>query len=328
MRSFPLFLSLSLFLGTEACESPGENDSAIARRDPISVLIDEGEVTGNLNPFGLVEQPTYTPVHEVDFLQDDELVFVSKACGYILVYPHRSMYVEVVNEAANGVFMAVSYCPITRSGIGINRIQGADTLLLTASGYLYRENMVPLDLHSGSLWSQMQLKGMSGPLQEEALQIIPLIETTWKTVRNYFPSAGVYIAGSIHKAGFQYEQEFGILGRKEVELFTQDMFKDELSLISTTVRPGGRVIVAGSSVHGFVVAYQTSYLMEAVEGQFPIIMKDEEGTLWNVFGEAVSGSRGGEKLKAPVAYTAADWAWKAHFENVSYYPGSTSESLQ
>jgi len=59
--------------------------------------------------------------------------------------------------------------------------------------------------------------------------------------------------------------------------------------------------------------------MEAVEGQFPVIMKDEQGTLWNLFGEAVSGTRGGEKLQAPLAYTAADWAWRAHFEEVRYH---------
>lgn len=63
--------------------------------------------------------------------------------------------------------MAVSYCPNTRSGICFNRVQGEDTLLLTASGFLYRENMVPLDLHTGSLWSQMQMRGMRGQHEGE-----------------------------------------------------------------------------------------------------------------------------------------------------------------
>ncbi len=319
MKNLLLFVGTILILATTACETAKEKDLVIDEPDIISELIKSGEVTGALNPFQLYENPPYKAVHEVDFLRDDELVFVSKACGLILVYPHRSMHVEVVNEAANGVFMAVSYCPITRSGISINRILGKDTLLLTASGYLYRENLVPLDLHSGSLWSQMQLRVLAGSHQGEVFETFPLIETTWKTVKEYFPSAGVYITESFQKSAFLYEQPFGILGRNEVELFTLDMFPDKISLRSTVVQPGGKTIVAGSSIHRFIVAYQTSYKMEVVEDQFPVIMKDESGSLWTIFGEAVSGPHGGERLQSPAAYTAADWAWDAHFENVSYH---------
>jgi hypothetical protein len=322
MKSLLLFIGTILILATTACEKQDEKELTSAPSNVLQELITSGEVTGDLNPFQLHENPTYKAVHEVDFLQDDELVFVSKACGLILVYPVRSMYVELVNEAANGVYMAVSYCPITRSGISINRLQGNDTLLLTASGYLYRENLVPLDLHTGSLWSQMQLRVLAGSHQGEVFETFPLIETSWKTVKDYFPSAGVYRVESFPKAAFLYEQPYGILGRTEVELFTLDMFPGEISLRSTVVQPGGKTIVAGSSNHRFIVAFQTSYKMEAVEGHFPVIMKDESGTLWTIFGEAVSGPRGGEKLQSPVAYTAADWAWNAHFEDVSYHATS------
>ena len=332
MKNSLLKICFVAFLSLTACETETEKPPGESPADPLSELIAAGEVSGALNPFPLVENPSYRPVHEIDFMQDDELVFISKSCGFIIVYPVRSMYVEVVNEAQNGVFMAVTYCPITRSGVSINRIQERDTLLLTASGYLFRENLLPLDLHSGSLLSQMQLKGISGSHQAKQLETFPLIETTWGTVREHFPSAIIYIVDGFRKSRVkapgstghvpQYEQPYGILGRSGVELFRLDMFPGEIRLISTTVQPGGKIIVAGSSKHHFVVAFQTSYKMEAVEGQFPVIMKDEEGSLWNIFGEAVVGTRGGEKLQAPFAYTAADWAWKAHFDQVRYYTNS------
>lgn len=332
MKNSLLYICFVAFLSLTACETEKEKPLSDNPTDPLSELIAAGEVSGALNPFPLVENPPYRPVYEIDFMQDDELVFVSKSCGFILVYPFRSMYVEVVNEAQNGVFMAVTYCPITRSGISINRIQERDTLLLTASGYLFRENLMAMDLHSGSLFSQMQLKGISGSHQAEQFETFPLIETTWATVREHFPSALIYIVDGFRKSsdqapesigqGPQYEQPYGIVGRRDVELFRLDMFPGEVKLITTTVQPGGKTFVAGSSKHHFIVAYQTSYPMEAVEGQFPVIMKDEQGTLWNLFGEAVSGVRGGEKLQAPFAYTAADWAWKAHFDQVIYYTNS------
>lgn len=321
MYGFKEIAVLTGIMFLTACDtSPLENGKDDIPADPFEQLLENGELTGSFRPFELIVNPAYTPVHELQYMKDDELVFMTKACGYTLVYPHRSMYVEVVNEEAHGVLMAISYCPITRSGMGWNRVIEKDTLLFTASGYLLKDNLMPLDVNSGSIWSQMLLRGMSGKHMQAEISTVPLIETSWLTVRDHFPGAGVYMNKSYQKsANGPYKQEFGILGREEVELFTQDMFDEEISLHSTTVRPGGRVVVAGSKRDHFMVAYLTGYTMEAVPGMFPVIMKDETGSYWNIFGEAVGGERGGETLQMPVSYSAADWAWASQFEKVKYF---------
>ena len=298
--------------------------------DPFHQQRKDDEITGQLSPFELIENPAYEPIHEIEYINDNELVFISKACGLVLVYPHRNMHVEIVNEEAHGVLMAVTYCPITRSGISWNRVLGIDTLLLTASGYLLNENLMPLDVNSGSIWSQMRLSGMKGKHDGITVSTFPLIETTWKTARTYFPGAGVFTNQSLLKStdgtddnllvgGFPLGQTFGILSWDGVELFAIDMFPGEISMQSTIVRPGGAVVVAGSTVYNYMVAFQTSYQMEPVQGEFPVIMKDETGTHWTIFGEAINGERGGEKLKSPPFYSAADWAWVSLFENVTYF---------
>ena len=114
-------------------------------------------------------------------------------------------------------------------------------------------------------------------------------------------------------------QEMGIISRNSVELFKLDMFPEEPGLLFTQLTPGGRVVVAGSARHQFITAFLTSYDLEAVEDEFPVIMQDETGTRWNVFGEAVSGERGGEQLQSPVFFSAADWAWRNLYDHVSYY---------
>jgi hypothetical protein len=68
-----------------------------------------------------------------------------------------------------------------------------------------------------------------------------------------------------------------------------------------------------------MLAFRTTYMMEPVEGQFPIIMQDESGTLWNIFGEGIQGGHGGEVLEAPLYYTAADWAWRDLFAQVRHF---------
>jgi hypothetical protein len=118
--------------------------------------------------------------------------------------------------------------------------------------------------------------------------------------------------------GFPVGQAFGVVSWNGVELFTPDMFPGEITIRTTAVRPGGAVVLAGSEMHDYVVAFQTTYNMEPVEGEFPVIMKDDTGSYWTVFGEAINGPRGGQRLKIPPFYSAADWAWTGLFENVTY----------
>ncbi len=88
------------------------------------------------------------------------------------------------------------------------------------------------------------------------------------------------------------------------------MFPGEITLHTTIVNPGGRTLVIGSSVHHYMLAFLTNYSMEPVEAKFPIIMMDETGTMWNIFGEGMMGLHDGETLESPLYYTASDWAWR------------------
>ena len=159
MRRFIQMGIISLAVYCFGCDSKTEDgEESFSTINEIEQLKMQGDITGSLNPFELYDFPSYVPTHELDFMRDEELVFMTKACGYVQVFPHRSMHVEVVNDISHGIAFAITYCPITRSGISWNRVVGEDTLLLTASGYLYRENLMPLDLNTGSIWSQMLLK--------------------------------------------------------------------------------------------------------------------------------------------------------------------------
>jgi hypothetical protein len=47
-----------------------------------------------------------------------------------------------------------------------------------------------------------------------------------------------------------------------------------------------------------------------------IILEDNEGNQWDIFGKAVSGPRTGTKLNKPQSYIAYWFAWAA------FYPGT------
>lgn len=316
-------ITLLIFLTACQTDLPPSGDSGNPD-DIVKELSNQEHVTGDLNPFKLIENPQYAPVNQVNYLNDDHMVFLTRATGDVLVFPHRNMGVEVVNEDANGVLMAITYCPITKSGIIWDRVVGIDTLLLTASGYLYKDNMMPLDLNSGNIWSQMLLRRFQGNAREGEifafmeLNTFPIIETTWLTVKTHFPDANVYTSDNSMKfaRAAPLDQQLGLIGKDAVELFSLDMFPGEIALHTTVVPPGGMVVVAGSSEFHYMLAFRTTYSMEPVQGKFPVIMMDETGTMWNIFGEGMMGLHDGETLESPLYYTASDWAWRDLYDQV------------
>jgi hypothetical protein len=310
------------FIFSGACDTLSDADPGDLQKDPFQEIEWGEDVTGQLLPFELIQNHIHTPAHELDYFDDNELVFITRTSGIVYAYPLRFMHVEVVNEENDGVLTAVTYCPITRSANAWNRLMDNDTLLLTASGYLLRDNLMPLDLNSGSIWSQMRLVGMRGKHDMVDVKTVPLIETSWKTVRVHFPDAAVFTRGNLQKSTSEVseafkDRQFGILSRDNVELFSPGLFVGEISMHSSVVHPGGSVVVVGSDDYKYVTAFRTNYAMEPVEGSFPIIMRDETGTSWNIFGEAVEGEREGEQLLSPVFYVASDWAWESLFASTS-----------
>ena len=83
-----------------------------------------------------------------------------------------------------------------------------------------------------------------------------------------------------------------------------------------------QVVAAGSGGHNFGVVYNreledcTVLEFEAVQGKLPLVMQDNEGNEWDIFGTAVSGARTGQQLQKTNSFLSYWYAWTA------FYPGS------
>ena len=81
------------------------------------------------------------------------------------------------------------------------------------------------------------------------------------------------------------------------------------------------VVVAGSYELNFTVSFYNEpsigdrLSFEPVQNELPVIMQDDEGNKWNIFGEAVSGHRRGSKL---VSKASNSGYW---FAFADFYPG-------
>jgi len=290
--------------------------------------IPEQGISGSFAPFDLVNQPIYKNWTSAGDTASNEYVLVFKTDHQVFIYPHFAMHVEAVNDIQNDIPFAITYCPQTGSGIALQRVYGNDTLLLAASGYLYLDNLMPWDSISGSVFSQMLMKSVQGKMDGMEWHSLPLLQIKRYKAYEAFPDALIFDSNcsacidslqnnSNHRSfsgGLPGDLRFGILGLKGVATFSYSSFADSVSIKNYL-----SYIVAGSEKDGFIMAFQKTYTMTAVQHQFPVIMQDDAGGLWNVFGESISGPHKGEKLSSPPSYVAHDWAWHDFFDHVNEY---------
>ncbi len=334
-RKIPKSASIVIFIiFIGACSKLEMKENKQGIHDSDWVLSDQ-YISGGLNPFFLYDDPDYISVNEASHLDSNQLVLVYKSQDDIYVYPYHSMQVEVVNDIIDNKHLAITFCPQTRSGIAWNRLIQDDTLLLTASGYLYKDNLMPYDIKSGSIWSQMLLLGAKGKYKRNRPHTYPLMETQWQNILNFFPEAKVFYMDHWNKSssmneldpdsttyfsgGFpEHERILGIVGQWGVELFQFNLFNDSIKMYKETFDKK-QIIVIGNTELNFMVAFIYQSEMIPVQNEFPIIMMDYAGTKWNVFGEAVSGPGIGQQLSSPDAYMALGWAWKDLFEQIEVF---------
>lgn len=224
------------------------------------------------------------------------------------------------------------------------------------SGVLYNNNLIPFDRGTLSNWSQMLLRCVNGRLRGTPMITVPLIETSWKTWKQMFPDSKVVSDNTgfdrpydIFPYGVYKTDPFLLfpimiddtrLPRKErlhgiitdtfnpsAKTYRFDLFKNGARAINDVV-DGEPVVVAGMKS----AAFYTSYSRVAKDGTvltfevttetpdiYPFDLVDDEGTVWNILGKAVSGPRTGEQLTPTVSYNAYWFAWGTFFPDVPIY---------
>jgi len=94
--------------------------------------------------------------------------------------------------------------------------------------------------------------------------------------------------------------------KAQPETFVIDEFGNGINLKNTLVG-GTNYVVAGSSDLDFAVAFEKELSgkeldFEPIQDSLPVIMKDQEGNHWDIFGYAVEGPRKGQRLEPALAY--------------------------
>lgn len=139
-----------------------------------------------------IDDPGYVPADEADWLDEDARVIGLEIDGETRAYPLSILSRhEIVNDQIEGEPVAVTYCPLCRSGVTYSREVNGEVLEFGVSGKLHEANLVMYDRDSETYWNQITGKAIVGVKVPQELELIFSSITTWDEWKNGNPDTKV-----------------------------------------------------------------------------------------------------------------------------------------
>lgn len=274
--------------------------------------------------------PNFNTVANTSYVRNTDLVIGFKQGDDVRAYPHAILdWHEIVNDNIDDVSVAITFCPLTGTGIGWSRIINGMETTFGVSGLLYNTNLIPYDRLTDSNWSQILNESVNGTLIGSRADLFPVFETDWQTWKAMYPNSkvlsintgfsrtyGVSPYGDYNTNNSRFlfpvpkdsrlpnkERVLAIIDGEDAKAYrfqhldTGGIIRDDFKATDYLIAGNPHFMVA-FLMRGEFAALTYSY---SFDGTSDILMTDNEGNEWNVFGEAVSGPRTGEVLPAAPA---------------------------
>ena len=219
------------------------------------------------------------------------------------------------------------------------------------SGKLIMNALVMYDHQTRTLWSQFLGKGVKGPLAGQALDFVPVTQTTWASWRelhrdtlvlskdgryrrdsyeSYYRGGSAGVLGEAHRDG-RLERKELVLGVNldgatkaypfrvlEERLVVNDSFRGR-SLLVFYDRPSGTALAYEAIVDGIELTFRLEG--DGVEPQATLV-DDQTGSTWMAFtGRAVDGELKGMTVDRVTSHLSFWFAWKDWNPDTQLYPG-------
>lgn len=300
-----------------------------------------------------LESPEKIPASEATYLPDAELVLGYYDGVNAVAYPLLILdWHEIINDDIGDFPLTITYCPLTGTGIGWDRTLNGKATTFGVSGLIYNNNLIPFDRETASNWSQQRLDCVNGELINTKIKTFQIVETRWDNWKSMYPdtkvlslntghnrSYGVYPYGDYKtnaanllfplaiddKRLHRKERVHGIIVKGDAKVYRFGSFSVQTSLINDII-DGEEVVVVGNLPRNFIVSFYskledgTTLNLSAVD-ENDIILEDNQGNKYNIFGYAVAGPLAGKRLKRTESFIGYWFSWGV------FYPGADIHDL-
>ncbi|MCK5279584.1 MAG: DUF3179 domain-containing protein, partial [Cyclobacteriaceae bacterium] len=280
-----------------------------------------------------LENPENKGINQITFLSDNDLVVGFQFGDQVRAYPHKILdWHEIINDELNGKKVAITYCPLTGTGIAWSRNINGKTTTFGVSGLLYNSNLIPYDRLTDSNWSQLRLDCVNGQLLGDTIETFHLVETKWKTWKEMFPNSSVVTSNTGYGRDYNRypygdyktnnskllfpvtpkddrlagkERVLGLILNGKAKVYRFSLFEKQTKLIHFQFE-GKNLIVIGSRNKNFIVAFENN--LNGEERTFTAIdegeniMQDDKGNKYNLFGMITDGVDKGNKLASTTSF--------------------------
>ena len=124
--------------------------------------------------------PKFVSAGEATYLEPTDRILGLEIDGEAKAYPIKILnWHELVNDYVGGKAALISYCPLCGTGMAYDAVMDGKRFLFGVSGKLYNSNVLFYDKETESLWSQIKMEAVTGPMTGRKLELLPLEHTTW-----------------------------------------------------------------------------------------------------------------------------------------------------
>lgn len=200
-------------LATAGAAEPPVTDRALHTHDELERYWNES-LSGGPGKDGIpsIDRPRFLSADEADgWLDDGDRVIGLHHGGEARAYPQSVLvWHEIVNDEVGGEAFAITYCPLTGTGVGYHR---GDTEL-GVSGRLVNSNLLMYDRATDSHWPQILSTAVEGERKGESLVEKRVIWTTWGRWKERHPETTVLSRRTGHARNYRRDPYGGYNPRK------------------------------------------------------------------------------------------------------------------
>jgi len=352
---YTLFLFLFALI---SCEEATNGLETVSNNDPNWLIPVEEIRDGGPGKDGIpaLVDPEFIYPSEASFLADDDLVIGIISDGVIKAYPHKILdWHEIINDKIGSKNIAITYCPLTGTGIGWDREINGNITTFGVSGLLYNSNLIPYDRATDSNWAQIGLQSVNGSLSGTEIVTHHLVETSWGTWKQFYPDTEVVSTNTGHSRNYnrypygdyrtsnslifsvnenderlhKKERVHGIIVDGKVKAYT---FTNTDNKVILDEFNGESVVIVGSIAQNFILSFKAKSIdgtpldfslpdshSEANGFSEAKILQDQLGNTWDIFGKAVDGPNAGEQLIPTKSFIGYWFSWTPFYPETELY---------